>query len=56
MELVITFQQWLKSDKNELHVLLRVSTAWLAKYSKGETYLEVKAYTRIFHKISLQGE
>ena len=50
MELIITFQQWLKSDKNELHVLLRVSRAWLAKYSKGETYLEVKPVPESFTK------
>lgn len=42
MELVITFQEWLKSEKNEFHVLVRVSRAWLAEYWKGETYFEVK--------------
>jgi hypothetical protein len=42
MELVITFQVWLKSDKNEF-VLLRVSRSQLATYSTGETYAEVKS-------------
>jgi len=34
MELVITFQEWLKSDKNEFHVLVRVSRAWLANIQR----------------------